>query len=147
MEGRYALIIRDMYTGIIMAYPTARRDTDSVVRAIKHFCGRRKIKQVYSDDGPELINACVERPKQRRWNGVDDPISHCLAGNSLPGTGKTHLARTILARLREQGERCAWCPRRTAPRRTWGWVGISRSWTWRSGRTEPRPIAAWTTAE
>ena len=37
----------------------------------------------------------AERPKQRRWNGVDDPISHCLAGNSLlltglPGTGKTH---------------------------------------------------------
>ena len=47
--------------------------------------------------------------KQWRWNGVDDPISHCLAGNSLlltglPGTGKTHLARTIVARLREQGE-------------------------------------------
>ena len=42
----------------------------------------------------------AERPNQRRWNGVDDPISHCLAGNSLlltglPGTGKTHLARTI----------------------------------------------------
>ena len=41
----------------------------------------------------------AERPKQRRWNGVDDPISHCLAGNfllvtGLPGTGKTHLAQT-----------------------------------------------------
>ena len=40
----------------------------------------------------------AERPKQRRWNGVDDPVGHCLAGNSLlltglPGTGKTHLAR------------------------------------------------------
>ena len=29
----------------------------------------------------------AERPKQRRWNGVDDPISHCLAGNSLLLTG------------------------------------------------------------
>ena len=28
----------------------------------------------------------AERPKQR-WNGVDDPISHCLAGNSLLLTG------------------------------------------------------------
>ena len=25
VEGRYALIIRDIYTGIIMAYPTAKR--------------------------------------------------------------------------------------------------------------------------
>ena len=39
----------------------------------------------------------AERPKQRRWNGVDDPISHCLAGNSLLLTG-------LVARLREQGE-------------------------------------------
>ena len=45
VEGRYALIIRDMYTGIIMAYPTARRDTDSVVRAIKHFCDIRMMAQ------------------------------------------------------------------------------------------------------
>ena len=32
---------------------------------------------------------------------MDDPVGHCLAGNSLlltglPGTGKTHLARTIV---------------------------------------------------
>ena len=75
VEGRYALIIRDIYTGIIMAYPTARRDTDSVVRAIKHFCGRRKIKQVYSDDGPELINACVF---------IIDQTSACLVHAGLP---------------------------------------------------------------
>ena len=100
VEGRYALIIRDIYTGIIMAYPTARRDTDSVVRAIKHFCGRRKIKQVYSDDGPGLINACVElklnhdlslpgRPQnnslaERTNQFIIDQTSACLVHACLP---------------------------------------------------------------
>ena len=40
---------------------------------------------------------------------MEDPLEHCAAGNSLlltglPGTGKTYLARKIVARLREQGE-------------------------------------------
>ena len=65
----------------------------------------------------------AERPKQRRWNGVD-PVGHCLAGNSLlltglPGTRKTYLARTIVARLREQGKAVRLMSK-TAPRRTWG---------------------------
>ena len=102
----------------------------------------------------------AERPKQRRWNGLDDPISHCLAGNSLlltglPGTGKTYLARTIVARLREQGEAvhlvlktdCSaqnlglgaqtadhWVRRNVRGGSAWR---RSRSWTWRSGRTWP----------
>ena len=52
---------------------------------------------------------------------MDDPVGHCLVGNSgLPGTGRTWpgpLWRGCESRVR----RCAWCPRRTAPRRTWGW--------------------------
>ena len=100
VEGRYALIIRDIYTGFIMAYPTARRDTDSVVRSIKHFCGRRKINQVYSDDGPELINACAEmklnhdlslpgRPQnnslaERTNQFIIDQTSACLVHAGLP---------------------------------------------------------------
>ena len=53
----------------------------------------------------------AERPKQRRWNGVDDPISHCLAGGTCAG----------------------------AARKSWTgwWWRRSRSWTWRSGRTWP----------
>ena len=105
VEGRYALIIRDIYTGFIMAYPTARRDTDSVVRAIKHFCGRRKIKQVYSDDGPELINACVELK-----------LNH---GLSLPGRPQNNsLAETTDQFIIDQTSAClvhAGLP-------TWYWV-------------------------
>ena len=117
-----------------------------------------------SSKAPRMEAEC---PKQRRWNETDNPAQHCLAGNSLlltglPGTGKTHLARTIVARLREQGEavhlvsktHCSaqnlgWARRRpttgcagtcAAAARS-GWTGWSwrrsRSWTWRSGRTWP----------
>ena len=63
-------------------------------------CGRRKIKQVYSDDGPELINACVElklnhdlslpgRPQnnslaERTNQFIIDQTSACLVHAGLP---------------------------------------------------------------
>ena len=43
-----------------MGYPIGRKNTVTVINSIKHFAGRRKIKQVYSDDAPEFINACSE---------------------------------------------------------------------------------------
>ena len=73
----------------------------------------------------------------------------------------------LLRGCESRARRCAWCPRRTAPRRTWGWgrrrptagcagtcAGAarkswtgwwwrrSRSWTWRSGRTWPDEVPA-----
>ena len=110
-----------------MAYPTARRDTDSVVRAIKHFCARRKIKQVCSDDGPELINACVElklnhdlslpgRPQsnslaERTNQFIIDQTSACLVHAGLPTcywvqaiTTLCHLMNGSSAWLRLHGE-------------------------------------------
>ena len=121
VEGRYALIIRDIYTGIIMAFPTARRDTDSVVRAIKHFCGRRKIKQVYSDDGPELINACVElklnhdlslpgRPQnnslaERTNQFIIDQTSACLVHAGLPTCYWVQASPSVPSHEHRRGER------------------------------------------
>ena len=43
------------------------------------------------------------------WRRVEEPLTHCLGGESLlltgyPGTGKTHLARKIVEALRELGD-------------------------------------------
>ncbi|CAE7240346.1 unnamed protein product [Symbiodinium natans] len=48
-------------------------------------------------------------PAAASWEWVEDPVAHCLQGKSLllqglPGTGKTHLARRIVQRLREAGD-------------------------------------------
>ena len=55
--------------------------------------GRRDEALLGSSKAPRME---AERPAEsRRWNNTDDPV---------PGTGKTHLARTIVARLCEQGQ-------------------------------------------
>ena len=59
-NDKYVMIIRDIHAVIIMGYPIGRKNTVTVINSIKHFAGRRKIKQVYSDDAPEFINACSE---------------------------------------------------------------------------------------
>ena len=59
-NDKCVMIIRDIYTGIIMGYPSGRKNTVTVINSRKHFAGRRKIKQVYLDDAPEFTNACSE---------------------------------------------------------------------------------------
>ena len=50
-------VIRDRYTGMIQAYPSARKDQDAVIRAVKQFMGRRKIREAYSDMAPQLTES------------------------------------------------------------------------------------------
>ena len=59
-NDKYVMSIRDIYTGIIMGYPIGRKNTVAVINSIKHYAGRRKIQQVFSDDAPEFISACSE---------------------------------------------------------------------------------------
>ena len=42
---------------MIQSYPSARKDTDAVIRAVKQFMGRRKIREAYSDDAPQFDKA------------------------------------------------------------------------------------------
>ena len=42
---------------MIQSYPSARKDIDAVIRAVKQFMGRRNIREAYSDDAPQFEKA------------------------------------------------------------------------------------------
>lgn len=44
-------MIRDGYTGVIQAYPSARKNADAMIRAAKQFMGRRTIRE--ANESPE----------------------------------------------------------------------------------------------
>ena len=56
-DDKNIFVIRDRYTGMLQSYPSARKDTDAVIRAVKQFMGRRKIREAYSDDAPQFDKA------------------------------------------------------------------------------------------
>ena len=56
-DDKTIFVIRDGYTGMLQSYPSARKDTDAVIRAVKQFMGRRKIREAYSDDAPQFDKA------------------------------------------------------------------------------------------
>ena len=66
-------VIRDRYTGVIQAHPSARKDADAVIRAVKQFMGRRKIREAYSDQAPQLTEA---------MRALKIPCDHSLAGKT-----------------------------------------------------------------
>ena len=56
-DDKTIFVICDRYTGMLQSYPSARKDTDAVIRAVKQFMGRRKIREAYSDDAPQFDKA------------------------------------------------------------------------------------------
>ena len=72
---------------------------------------------VYRNEPTEGLRGQCREPRMEAepikekpaWRRVEDPLTHCLGGESLlltgyPGTGKTHLARKIVEALRELGD-------------------------------------------
>ena len=56
-DDKTIFVIRDRYTGMLQSYPSARKDTNAVITAVKQFMGRRKIREAYSDDAPQFEKA------------------------------------------------------------------------------------------
>ena len=72
-EDKTIFVIRDRYAGIIQAYPSARKDTDAVIRAVKRFMGRRKIREAYSDEAPQF---------EKAMQALKIPMDYSLAGKT-----------------------------------------------------------------
>ncbi len=58
LHGETAVFtVRDLFSGMIGAYPVKGKDSCYVVDSLKHFAGRRKLENIYSDSSGELIRA------------------------------------------------------------------------------------------
>ena len=80
---------------------TARKHQDGT--PVYRFEECKRLEREPRIEAPYLTSFAPE------WRSVEDPLLHCLNGKSLllsgmPGTGKTHLARQIVAQLCELGE-------------------------------------------
>ena len=101
-DTREILVIRDIATKVVAAYPTASRSTDDVVKCLQRFKGKRKIKMAYSDEAGEfsaaadrlgilLDNSLPGRPRnnsiaERTNQFVLDTTSTCLLQAGLPAS-------------------------------------------------------------
>jgi len=97
-------VIRDRYAGMIQAHPSARKDTDAVIGAVKQFMGRRKIREAYSDQAPQLTET---------MKALKIPCDDSLAGktkhNSLAGRNNQFLLVATTTCMLEAGiPPCFW---------------------------------------
>ena len=51
------IVVCDIHTGLLHAYPVVDKQAVHVVRCLQHFAGTRKIETVYSDNAPELLKS------------------------------------------------------------------------------------------
>jgi hypothetical protein len=54
---RDAFVVKDIGSGLIHAYPVPSQEAAYSISCMKHFCGRRKVNSVYSDNARELAHA------------------------------------------------------------------------------------------
>ena len=71
-----AILFYDLATGWLQIVRLARHDKNAIVRAIRFFAGKTRIKRAYSDRGGELVKACDEL--------------NILHDHSLPGRPETN---------------------------------------------------------
>ena len=104
MPDKDVLVIRDRFTGVIWGYPLKASNSDEVVQAMKHYIGKRKVTNAYSDDAPQFEAALKE---------LRIPLDQSLPGhpqnNSLAERNNQFMMLTTSTCLLEAGlPPCFW---------------------------------------
>lgn len=70
---KHCMLVYDLWTHFVMAYPRAFRNTTECMMSLKHYAGQQKVLTFYSDRGAELIKSA----KELRWlHDVSLPYMH-----------------------------------------------------------------------
>ena len=52
---KFGLSVKDLHSVMIAVYPATEKDATSTIEALRHFAGRKKIHNLYSDNALELV--------------------------------------------------------------------------------------------
>ena len=71
-NSRHVLTIKDLATGLKMAYPMPTKSSENTIRALDRFIGRWPVGLLYSDNSPEIADACHRHgfPRETSHSGV-----------------------------------------------------------------------------
>ena len=87
---KYGLSVKDLFAGMIAIYPAIRQDTDETVQALRHFAGRKKIHNIYSDNALALVKAAdhlgvdhhASLPGEPKNNSIIERTNQIIVGGT-----------------------------------------------------------------
>ena len=79
-----------LFTGMIAIYPAIRQDKDETLLALRHFAGRRKIHNIYSDNALALVKAAdhlgvdhhASLPGEPKNNSIIERTNQIIVGGT-----------------------------------------------------------------
>ena len=81
---KYALVVLDKYTGIIMAYPAKHKDAEHTEASFRQFLAAiDEVKHIYTDNSGELLEACRKLGWRHDTSTPHRPQTHGLAERAV----------------------------------------------------------------
>ena len=87
---KFGLSVKDLHSGMIAVYPVTEKDAASTIESLRHFAGRRKIHNIYSDNALELaasarslgIEHHTSLPGEPKTNSIIERTNQIIVGGT-----------------------------------------------------------------